>query len=79
MAGGKRAIFHLRDANFQLSGGEVKKKKMTVNRFCRELEIFPLVKLNSHFLGEVFFTIFHPYKAYSEFRSSLRSRNAKNK
>lgn len=79
MAGGKRAIFHLRDANYQLSGGEVKKKKITIHRLWRELEIFPLVKLNSHFLGEVFFAIFHPYKAYSEFRNSLRSSNAKNK
>lgn len=76
MAGGKRAIFHLRDANYQLSNGKVEKKRQTSTRWWRELEIFPLVKLNSHFLGEVFFTVFHPYKAYSEFRSSLRSRNA---
>lgn len=79
MAGGKRAIFHLRDANYLLNGGKIKKNKLTGARLWREMEIFPLVKLNSHFLGEVFFAVFHPYKAYSEFRSSLRSSNAQNK
>jgi hypothetical protein len=79
MAGGKRAIFLLRDANYHLSSGMVTKKKANWQRICREMEIFPLVKIHSRFLGEVFFAVFHPYKAYGEFRASLRSRKAQNK
>lgn len=79
LAGGKRSIFHLKDADFQLQRGEVIPKKLTPRRFWRELEIFPLVGLKSPFLGEVAFSVLHPRKAYEEFRVHLRSRRSSRK
>jgi hypothetical protein len=37
----------------------------------REIEIFPLVKLKSRLLGELFFALFHPRKAWGEWRGRL--------
>jgi hypothetical protein len=79
MAGGKRSIFHLRDTDFQLQNSAITPKMLTIKRFWRELEIFPLVRLKSHFLGEVAFALFHPRKAYEEFRVQLRSRRTSQK
>lgn len=68
LAGGKRAIFELRDVNCQLVEGRLRPVPGSWARFWREVEIFPLVKLRSYALGQLLFTIFHPEKAYQEFR-----------
>ncbi len=68
LAGGKRVIFELRDASRRLVDGQLRPMPRSWSRFWREVEIFPLVRLNSYPLGQLFFAIFHPVKAYREFR-----------
>ena len=38
------------------------------HKLMREIEIFPLTQLHSETLANLFFTIFHPLKAWKEFR-----------
>jgi hypothetical protein len=72
LAGGKRHIFLLRDANLILQDGKIARKPLTWKSFWRELEIFPLVKLHSEFLGRLHFAILHPRKAYEEWRKAQK-------
>lgn len=69
LAGGKRAIFELPDASHRLAGGKLARPAFTWQRLWREVEIFPLVRLRSYALGQLFYAIFHPRKAFREFRS----------
>jgi len=69
LAGGRRTIFALRDANRRLdAAGKLHRLPLTWGRFLREVEIAPLVTLHSMALGQVFFAIFHPIRAYRELR-----------
>jgi hypothetical protein len=68
LAGGKRVIFELRDVNRHLVAGKLTGVPFSWAKFWREVEIFPLVKLRSRPLGDLFYAIFHPKKAYAEFR-----------
>ncbi len=77
LAGGKRHIFLLRDANYQIKNGKLAKKAITWDRFWHEVEIFPIVKLHSDWLGQVHFAIFHPQKAYNEYRTTQKTNNSK--
>lgn len=72
LAGGRRAIFELRDVSHRLAGGRIQSVPMSWNRLLREAEIFPLVKLKSYALGQLFYAIFHPTKAYRELRAGGR-------
>lgn len=73
-AGGKRTIFTLLDCNYELDeNGNLKKPAMSKKKLLRELEIFPLVTLKSKALGNASFALFHPKKAYSEFRNRSKS------
>ena len=72
LAGGKRAIFELQDVNRQLVQGRLRPVPFSWARFWREVEIFPLVKLHSYALGQLFYAIFHPMKAYREFRQASK-------
>ena len=73
-AGGKRTIFTLLDCNYVLdSQGNIRKPELTKKKILREIEIFPLVSLKSKTLGNASFAVFHPKKAYSEFRNRSRS------
>lgn len=72
LAGGKRAIFELRDVSHRLVNGRLRPAAFSWSKFWREVEIFPLVRLRSYALGQAFFTIFHPVKAYRELRQALR-------
>lgn len=70
LGGGKRTIFNLNDCDYLLTKDlAVVKTPLTWKKMLREIEIFPLVRLDSRWLGEVFFAIFHPAKAYREFRA----------
>jgi hypothetical protein len=71
LAGGKRTIFTLKDANWQIKNDEICWQKLTWKRFWREVEIFPLVKLHSIWLGEVFHLVLHPRKLYAKLRLVL--------
>ncbi len=68
LAGGKRTIFHLEDCDYRLVDGQLKRKQPTWASAVREVETWPVRKLNSGFLSQLFFAIFHPVKAYHEFR-----------
>ncbi len=73
LAGGIRAIFELPDASHRLVGGKLARPVLTWKRLRREAEIFPLVRLHSYALAQLFYAVFHPIKAYRELRSSNRS------
>jgi hypothetical protein len=68
VGGGERTIFKLMDADHRLEDGRLLKPRMNWERFWREVEIFPLVRLHSFFLGNLFFALFHPGRGYRELR-----------
>jgi hypothetical protein len=72
LAGGKRTIFELPDASHILRSGDLHRPAFSWKRFWREVEIFPLVKLHSYPLAQAFYFLFHPQKAYREFRQDAR-------
>ncbi len=74
IGGGKRTIFTLLDTSHVLVNGRLQKPKFTWEKFLREVEIFPLVSLHSMLLGHLMYAVFHPRKAYWEFRAWLRER-----
>lgn len=76
VGGGKRTIFTLLDTSHVLVNGRLRKPKFTWEKFWREVEIFPLVSLHSMLLGQLTYALFHPQKAYREFRAWLRERNS---
>jgi len=76
LAGGNRRIFTLADIDRRLVDGQVRRVPLSWKKFWREVEIFPLVRLHSSLLADLFFAVFHPYRAYGEFRAWLASRQA---
>jgi hypothetical protein len=76
LAGGKRTIFDLKDTNWQVKNDTLRQKPVSWKRFWREVEIFPLITLKSMGLAQIAYGIFHPVKAYREFRAWLRQKNA---
>ena len=76
LAGGDRTIFTLEDADCVLVDGRVKPFPKNGKKFWREVETFPLRRLHSFALGQLFFAIFHPQRAYREWRAWLRERKA---
>ena len=72
LAGGKRAIFELPDTSHRLIGGQLHRQPLGWKKFWREVEIFPLVRLHSYTMGQWMFTIFHPRKAYQEYRQAAK-------
>jgi hypothetical protein len=68
LAGGDASIFFLRDCNYHLIHGRLQHPKMTWQRFWREAEIFPLVKLHWRWLGYLFYYLRRPQKGYKVFR-----------
>lgn len=71
LAGGNRAIFRLPDANYLLTLSGIHKKRLTLSRFWREVEIFPLITLHSFRLAEFVFLIMHPVTFYALMRRKL--------
>ena len=68
-AGGMRTIFTLDDCDLALKDGKLDYFPITWKKFWREVEIIPLVRWHSLFLANVFYAIFHPKKAYRDWRS----------
>jgi len=68
LGGGKLTIFRLEDASHRMKDSKISRLPITWKRFWREAEIFPLVTLHSKWLAWLFFAVFHPYKAYVEWR-----------
>ncbi len=71
IAGGRRTIFTLNDHTHKFDGEALYKKNLDWQAFWREVEIFPLVRLHSKFLGNLFFAIFHPIKTFEELKGWL--------
>lgn len=72
LAGGAHTVFTLHDAQRRIVNGQVKSIPLTWKRFWREAEIFPISVLKSQFLGKISFYLFHPQKAYSLLRNSMK-------
>jgi hypothetical protein len=71
LAGGPRTIFTLADANYFVKEGQVKPIRLHRRKLLREIEIFPLIRLHSLFLADIFFSILHPNKAWKEWRGRM--------
>ncbi len=74
LAGGPRTIFTLIDTNRRLVNGRLLLPRREARKFWRDVEVFPLVTLRSRWLGQLFFAMFHPKKAYGELRRWLAER-----
>jgi hypothetical protein len=74
LAGGKRHIFHLIDCDRSVKDGQLRPYPGSWEKFWREVEIFPLVRLHSEGLGKLFYAVFHPLKAYRDLRVWLKKR-----
>jgi hypothetical protein len=68
MAGGRRTVFTLLDADFTFEHDHLRKIPLHSRKLMREIEIFPLVQLHSMPLANLFFLVFHPLKAWKELR-----------
>jgi hypothetical protein len=71
LAGGRRTIFTLNDADWRLEGGKMVRIPRRGAKLRREIEIFPLVSMKSMLLGELSFGLFHPMEALAEWRGRV--------
>ena len=71
LAGGRRTVFTLMDADFYLADDQLRRSPLRPSKLLREIEIFPLIKLHSWKIAEIFFSIFHPIKAWNEYRGRV--------
>jgi hypothetical protein len=71
LAGGRRSLFFLKDADYQIVNGQPQRVPMSGKRLLREIEIAPLVHLHSHLLAEVVNLIYHPRDAWKEWRGRI--------
>jgi len=74
LAGGPRTIFTLLDSNYLLRDRKIRRYPLDWKKLWREIEIFPLIKLKSIRLGQLFYGITHPRRAWVEFRSSHKKK-----
>jgi len=72
MGGGDHTIFTLFDAQYDLKNGKLIKRKRSIKKIIREIEIFPLTNKHSQFFGKLFFNIFHPKKGYAALRKTIK-------
>jgi hypothetical protein len=72
LAGGRRAIFTLLDADYELIDGMILRIPRKGIKLLREIETYPLVRWHSHPLAELTFAIFHPVKAWGEWRGRVQ-------
>jgi hypothetical protein len=68
LAGGRRTVFTLVDADYSIQHDQLHPIPLHSRKLLREIEIFPLVRLHSMAMANLFFLIFHPIKAWNEFR-----------
>ena len=74
LAGGPRTILNLRDCDARCEHGKVRTPRLSWQKFWREVELFPLVRLHSYRLAQLAYSLFHPIKAYREYRAGLHKR-----
>ncbi len=68
LAGGRRTVFTLADADHIFSGGQAVPAPRHFRRLMREIEIYPLLHLHSTTLADLTFAIFHPRNAWMELK-----------
>jgi hypothetical protein len=71
LAGGRRTILLLTDTDHEVAGGQIRRIPVRGKKLLRELELFPLLKLHSNALAEISYIIFHPGKAWNEWRGRI--------
>jgi len=71
LAGGRRCLFFLKDADYQIVNGQPRQVPMSAKRLLREIEIAPLVHLHSIPLAEAVNSIYHPRDAWKEWRGRI--------
>jgi hypothetical protein len=71
LAGGRRTIFTLLDADYTLQLGKLSRIPLHGKRFWRNIETYPLIRWQSDLLAELAFALFHPIKAFGEWRGRL--------
>ncbi len=71
LAGGYRTIFTLADTNCTLVDGQIRQPEQSFKKLIREIETFPQRRLNSIPLANLTYSIFHPVRAYRDFRKWL--------
>jgi len=71
LAGGRRTIFTLLDADHTFQSGKMQRIPKRGKRFWRSLETYPLIKWKSYPLAELAFALCHPVKAFGEWRGRL--------
>ncbi|MFZ6026484.1 MAG: hypothetical protein ACOYYS_02100 [Chloroflexota bacterium] len=71
LAGGRRRLLFLEDTDYQLAGGQPVRVPLRQRRLARLIETFPIIYLNSYALAEVTYFIFHPSKAWGEWRGRV--------
>ncbi len=69
----------LLDANRFIQNGQLHRIPLNPQKLMREIEIFPLTRLHSRPLSDVFFSIFHPIKAWKEWRGRLAYKLKRNR
>ncbi len=71
LAGGRRTIFTLLDADYSFSAGKLQPIPLRGVRFWRSFETYPLIRWKSYPLAELTFALCHPVKAFGEWRGRL--------
>jgi hypothetical protein len=71
LAGGRRTIFTLLDADYTFVSGKLQPLPLHGKRFWRSFETYPLIHWKSYPLAELTFAICHPKKALGEWRGRL--------
>ena len=74
LAGGDQTIFTLMDATNKIRQGKISRSTLTLRKFWRDVEIFPLANWHSRTLGLISYYFFHPKKGYQSLRSWLRKK-----
>lgn len=72
LAGGRRSIFTLIDADKQMRNRKIEPAACTWQKFWRDVETYPLVRLHSYPLAQAMYALFHPIRAYRDFRQWLQ-------
>jgi hypothetical protein len=71
LAGGRRAIFYISDANLMLKDGRLRPIPRSWKKFWRDVETYPMARLHSQWLAELLYFILHPRLAWLEWRGRI--------
>jgi hypothetical protein len=71
LAGGRRRVFRLPDANYLLQGGTIGRRPRTFAGMLLSLERWPVLGWDSDLLANLVFACLHPERAWQELRGAL--------